>query len=73
MTHFRGHQRGGSLGSQGKNKADWTAKQAALLQESEQGMALVIGHPELPMCSSSPPRKGTAEKWGAEGGSTGWS
>ena len=46
-SHCRGHQRNGSLVSQGDSKVYQTAKKAAQLQEPEQIMALVIDHPEL--------------------------
>lgn len=72
-SHCRGHQRNGSLVSQGDSKVYQTAKKAAQLQEPEQIMALVIDHPEL--CSLpqySPKEQENAEKQGYEKGSIGW-
>lgn len=45
-SHCRGHQRNGSLVSQGDSKVYQTAKRQLKLQEPEQIMALVIDHPE---------------------------
>ena len=55
VIHCRGHQRNGSLVSQGDSKVYQIAKKAAQLQEPEQVMALVIGPPELPRFSQYSP------------------
>ena len=73
VIHCRGHQSNGPFLSQGNSRADKTEKQAARLQEPEQGMAPVIDLLELPILPQySPQEQEHAEKWGYGKGSTVW-